>query len=94
MSLLHKTKQQKRNNDPLIRLMTPMIAGILACVFCLVSMTWAWFTATVNTPPQTIQVASRSTSVKVYEISQPEDEGDEVAKTLVKPKTSETLSLG
>lgn len=93
MSLLHKTKQQKRNNDPLIRLMTPMIAGILACVFCLVSMTWAWFTASVNTPPQTIQVASRSTSVKVYEISQPEDKDGDVAKTLVKPKTSEALSL-
>lgn len=93
MSLLHKTEQQKRNNDPLIRLMTPMIAGILACVFCLVSMTWAWFTASVNTPPQTIQVASRSTSVKVYEISQPEDKNGDVSKTLVKPKTSETLSL-
>jgi len=93
MSLLHKTKQQKRNNDPLIRLMTPMIAGILACVFCLVSMTWAWFTASVNTPTQTIQVASRSTSVKVYEISQPEGENSDVAKTLVKPKTSEALSL-
>lgn len=93
MSLLHKTKQQKRNNDPLIRLMTPMIAGILACVFCLVSMTWAWFTASVNTPPQTIQVASRSTSVKVYEISQPEGENSDVAKTLVKPKTSEALSF-
>ena len=93
MSLLHKTKQQKRNNDPLIRLMTPMIAGILACVFCLVSMTWAWFTASVNTPTQTIQVASRSTSVKVYEISQPEEKDGDVSKTLVKPKTSEALSL-
>ena len=93
MSLLHKTKQQKRNNDPLIRLMTPMIAGILACIFCLVSMTWAWFTASVNTPPQTIQVASRSTSVKVYEVSQPEGENSEVSRTLVKPQISEEISL-
>ena len=93
MSLLHNTKQQKRNNDPLIRLMTPMIAGILACIFCLVSMTWAWFTASVNTPPQTIQVASRSTSVKVFEVSQPEGENSEVSRTLVKPQISEEISL-
>ena len=63
--------------------MTPMIAGILACVFCLVSMTWAWFTASLNTPPQTIQAASRSTSVKVYEIiSQPEGENSDINKII------------
>ncbi len=93
MSLLHKKEQQNKNNDPLIRLMTPMIAGILVCVFCLVSMTWAWFTASVNTPPQTMQSANRSTSVKVYEISQSEDENRNVTKTLIMPQISEEISL-
>ncbi len=93
MSLLHKMKNQKRNNDPLIRLMTPMIAGFLACVFCLVSMTWAWFTASVDAPTQTIQSANRSTSVKVYKISQPDDENSNVTKTLINPQISEEIAL-
>lgn len=93
MSLLHKTENQKKNNDPIIRLMAPMIAGILVCVFCLVSMTWAWFTASVDTPMQTLQSTNRITSVKVYEISQPEDENKNVTKTLVNPKVSEEISL-
>ena len=93
MSLLHKTRQQNKNNDPIIRLMAPMIAGILACVFCLVSMTWAWFTASVATPPQTIQSANRSTSVVVYEVSQGEGENRKATKKLIKPKTTEEISL-
>ena len=93
MSLFHKKENQKKNNDQLIKLMKQMIAGILACVFCLVSMTWAWFTASVNTPPQTIQSATRSTSVAVYEISQPETGNSNVKKTLVKPDKSEAVSL-
>ncbi len=93
MSLLQKKEKQNKNNDPLIRLMTPMIAGILACTFCLVSMTWAWFTASVDTPTQTIQSASRSTSVVVYEVSQPEEENGNPTKTLINPEISEELSL-
>lgn len=93
MSLLHKKEKHNKNNDQLIRLMTPMIAGVLACIFCLVSMTWAWFTASVNTPTQTMQSATRSTSVMVYQLSQPEDGNSKVTKTLVKPEISEVVSL-
>ncbi|MBQ8636451.1 MAG: hypothetical protein IJ423_00450 [Clostridia bacterium] len=93
MSLLHKSENQQHNNDPLIRLMTQMIAGILACVFCLVSMTWAWFTASVDTPMQTIQSASRSTSVIVYEVTRSTGEGSNPTKTLVTPKVSKVASL-
>ena len=93
MSLLHKKEKQNKNNDPLIRLMTPMIAGILVCVFCLVSMTWAWFNASVNTPTQTIQSATRSTSVKVYEVSQPKEGNSNPTIKLVKPEISEVVSL-
>ena len=93
MSLLHKTKQQKINNDQLIRLMTPMIAGILACVFCLVSMTWAWFTASVNTPVQTIQAATQFTKVKVYEVVKTEEGNDSAVRTLVKPTEESRMAL-
>ncbi len=92
MSLLHKTENQKRNNDQLIKLMSPMIAGIVACVFCLVSMTWAWFTASVNAPAQTIQSATRIAAVTVYELGLPDDSGNS-AKTLIKPKMAQTLAL-
>ncbi len=93
MSLLHKEEKQNKNNDPLIRLMTPMIAGVLACVFCLVSMTWAWFTASVNTPTQTIQAATQFTKVKVYEVVKSKDENDVETRTLVKPtEDSKTAS--
>lgn len=87
MSLLHKTENQKKNVDPIIRLMMPIIAGMLACVFCLVSMTWAWFTASVNTPTQTIQSATRSTSVMVYEVISPTE------KISVSPVASQAVSL-
>ncbi len=93
MSLLHKFKNHQKNNDQLIWLMAPTIAGILVCTFFLVSMTWAWFSASVDTPTQTIQSATRSTSVTVYELSQPEDENSTVTKTLIKPDIPETLSF-
>lgn len=98
MSLLHKKEKQNKNNDPLIRLMTPMIAGILACVFCLVSMTWAWFTASVDAPTQTMQAAAQFTKVKVYEVVKSEDENDAETRKLVKPTensmtASEEVSL-
>lgn len=93
MSLLHKTKKQQKNNDPIIRLMMPMIAGVLACIFCLVSMTWAWFTASVDTPTQTMQSATRNTSVKVYEVIQATGENSNPTKALVTPKESKVAPL-
>lgn len=93
MSLLHKTKNKESNNDRIFRLMTPMIAGIVACVFCLVSMTWAWFTASVDTGTQTMQSATRSTSVTVYEISQTAEEGGSSAKTPVMPEVSAAAAI-
>ena len=91
MMLLHKKKRQK-NSDQIMKLLMPMLVGIMACVFCLVSMTWAWFTASVQTESQTIQSANRSTSVKVYEVSQSENKDSSVDKTLVKPEKSELTS--
>ena len=68
MNLFHKKLNNTKDNDPIFRLMAPMIIGIIMCIFCLVSMTWALFSASVNTNPQPIQSATRNTSVVVYEI--------------------------
>ena len=74
MKFMHKKEKQNKNNDPLIRLMVQTVIGIVACTIGLASMTWAWFTASVDTPAQTIQSASRSTAVLVYEVNQPLEE--------------------
>ena len=87
MRFMRKKEKQNKNNDPLIRLMAPAIAGFTVCVFCLVSMTWAWFTASVETPAQTMQSAKQYTKVKVYEIVKSEDEEKTETKRLVKPTT-------
>ena len=87
MRFIRKKEKQNKNNDPLIRLMAPAIAGFTVCVFCLVSMTWAWFTASVETPAQTMQSAKQYTKVKVYEIVKSEDEEKTETKRLVKPTT-------
>lgn len=92
MSFLHKKEKKRENKDRLLWLMMPMVAGILACMFCLVSMTWAWFTASVSIPTQTIQSATRSTAVTVYEVSGAGGNGG-ASKTPVKPKTAQTLAL-
>ena len=88
MKFFNKQKESKKNSDPIVRLLAPMIIGTLVCVICLASMTWAWFTASVDVKEQTIQAADRSTLVKVYEVAVTEDENQNPVetKTLVKPK--------
>ena len=94
MGFLHKKNHQTRNKDPFIRLLTPMIAGFVTCVFCLVSLTWAWFTASVDTETQTIEAAVRSTSVKVYEITKTTVENGGVTETrTLKMPVAEGISL-
>ena len=95
MSLFHKSKPKKQNNDELMRLMAPTIAGMVVCMICLASMTWAWFTASVDTTPQTIESATRSTEVTVYELGETIDENGNATptKTLVKPKAAEAVTL-
>ncbi len=89
MSLLNKAKQRKEKRDPLIKLMTQMIAGMLACTFCLVSMTWAWFSASVDITMQTIKSATRSTEVIVYKLGNT----DPNERTPVIPQTTQSISL-
>ena len=60
MKFFNKQKESKKNSDPIVRLLAPMIIGTLVCVICLASMTWAWFTASVDVKEQTIQAADRS----------------------------------
>lgn len=89
MSLLNKAKQRKEKSDPLIKLMMQLMAGMLACVFCLVSMTWAWFSASVDTQMQTIKSATRSTEVIVYKLGNT----DPKERTPVIPQTTQIISL-
>lgn len=90
MSLLHKPKKEQQYNDRLMHAMMPTIAGILACIFCLVSMTWAWFSASVNTQSPSIRFATRQTYVKVYKVENADSENE--TTTLVQPSDDTTAT--
>lgn len=43
----------------------PSLVGIVLCMVCLAGTTWAWFSASVQTKPQTIQAADYAVTVSV-----------------------------
>lgn len=57
------------------RILISSVCGILLCMTCLVSMTWAWYTVSIETNPATLQVASHyvalekelNPAIKTYE---------------------------
>lgn len=56
-------KNKKTRN--IQRLFLPSFLGIALCMAGLVGTTWAWFSASIQTKPQTIQAAKYETSVTV-----------------------------
>ncbi len=56
---------KKESSDNLTAMLLPSILGIILCAFCLVGSTWAWFTASQSTAPQTITAANYDVSVTV-----------------------------
>lgn len=56
-------KNTKEEN--ILRMLAPSFVGIILCMVCLAGSTWAWFTASVQTQPQTIKTANYSIAVMV-----------------------------
>ncbi len=48
---------KKQESDGLSGVMLPSVLGICICAVCLAGSSFAWFTASVQTPPQSIQSA-------------------------------------
>ena len=55
---------KKELGDGLFRLLAPSVAGLLACVVCLCTTSWAWFSASV-TAATTIRSASYTVEISV-----------------------------
>lgn len=56
---------EKVTDRHLKRILLSSVCGILLCMTCLMSTTWAWYTVTLESDPITIQVAEYSLTVEV-----------------------------
>ena len=62
---LHIPRHSKSTDENILRLLVPSLLGILLCMICLAGTTWAWFTASVQTQPQTIEAANYDIAVSI-----------------------------
>lgn len=58
-------KHSKPTDDNILRLLMPSAVGIALCMVCLAGSTWAWFSSSVQTAPQTIEAANYNIAVTV-----------------------------
>lgn len=65
--LFYKPKHlaEKEQNDGLLDMLAPSLLGICICCVCLVSLSYAWFTADVQSKPSTLTAASYEISVSI-----------------------------
>lgn len=61
------SKTTKKLDKNLLRLLMPSLIGMFLCTALLVGSTWAWFTASVQAPSQTIQAANYNLAVTIDE---------------------------
>ena len=66
-AIFYQSKHAKPTDENIFRLLLPSIVGILLCLVCLAGTTWAWFSASVQTPPQTITTAHFDISVSIVD---------------------------
>lgn len=66
-NIFYIPKHSKPTDENIIRLLIPSFVGIVICMVCLAASTWAWFSATVQTVPQTITAANYDIEVSVVD---------------------------
>ncbi len=79
----HAKKEERK--DSIVPLLMPSILGICICLVCVCGMTWAWYTASVETPTQKMTAA-------YYEVAV-ESVTDEKTNVDVAPSASGSYSL-
>lgn len=62
-SAIYNPKHTKLTDENILQLLLPSFAGIIICMVCLAGMTWAWFSASISTPSQTITAANYEVTV-------------------------------
>lgn len=65
--IFYTPRHSKPTDENIIRLLIPSFVGIVICMVCLAASTWAWFSATVQTVPQTITAANYDIEVSVVD---------------------------
>lgn len=61
--IFYAPKHTKPTDENIMRLLLPSFVGTVICMVCLAGSTWAWFSASVQTAPQTIQAANYDIAV-------------------------------
>lgn len=63
--IFYTPRHSKPTDENIQRLLMPSVVGIALCMVCLAGSTWAWFSASVQTAPQTIEAANFDIAVTV-----------------------------
>ena len=63
--IFYTPRHSKPTDENILRLLMPSAVGIALCMICLAGSTWAWFSASVQTAPQTIEAANFDIAVTV-----------------------------
>ncbi len=66
-ALLYIPKHTKPTDENILRMLMPSLLGILLCMVCLAGTTWAWFSASLQTGPQTLTAANFEVTAIVTE---------------------------
>lgn len=63
-----ESAKKKERKDGLVPLLLPSVLGICICVVCLCSMTWAWYTVSIEAPAQKITTSYFKVTVKSIKV--------------------------
>lgn len=74
--LLYVPKYEKTTDVPLARLLMPSVVAVVLCVVCLCGMTFAWFSARVSIPNQTLTAANYAITATVVAAGSGENVAD------------------
>ena len=64
-TVLYTPKHSKSTDENIMWLLLPSFVGIILCMVCLAGSTWAWFSASVQTSPQTITAGNYDIKVDI-----------------------------
>ena len=64
-SVFFRSGRDNPTDKNILRLLMPSAVGIVLCMVCLAGTTWAWFSASIKSPPQTITAANYDIAVAV-----------------------------
>ncbi len=64
-AMFYNPKHSRPADDNILRLLLPSLIGIAICMVCLAGSTWAWYSASISTLPQTITAANYDLDISV-----------------------------